>query len=360
MSKREEVRRIWQESFDDSPQYISMYFDRVYRDEEALLVADEEGKSASSLLLQQYRLTFHGQEMPVGYIAGAATRRRHRGKGFMSQLMPQALATARDRGDMAVALIPANDALYYFYDAFGFAKVFYVKEQRYTSLHQFVTERTYHTVDEIYGDHCWNAFDKLQHQRDCYILHSRHDFENILEDNRLDGGDMVAIGIYDTDGHLSDIMAMAWGVVRDGRLVVTDCMGLDHDSRTGALAALRALHSEMPILALSHPADSDGGHLAPRGMARIVNVEMCLQAIAAGNPKWEATLHITDPILAANTGCFEVRHGAVTRSDTISNHSRIDLDVDIQTLTSIVFSSPHIGQIMGIPSLRPMISLMLD
>ena len=91
-----------------------MFFDQVYRDDEAMLLTDQSGSAVSSLLLQRYAMSFHGSEAPVSYIAGAATRRSKRGQGYMSSLMIDALRESAVRGDMLCSLIPADEALFFF------------------------------------------------------------------------------------------------------------------------------------------------------------------------------------------------------------------------------------------------------
>ena len=41
MSKRDEIKKIWLECFQDPRPYVDMYFDQVYRDDEALLLCDQ-------------------------------------------------------------------------------------------------------------------------------------------------------------------------------------------------------------------------------------------------------------------------------------------------------------------------------
>ena len=113
MSKRDEIKKIWTECFKDSREYVDMFFDQVYRDDEAMLLTDQSGSAVSSLLLQRYAMSFHGSEAPVSYIAGAATRRSKRGQGYMSSLMIDALRESAVRGDMLCSLIPADEALFF-------------------------------------------------------------------------------------------------------------------------------------------------------------------------------------------------------------------------------------------------------
>ena len=358
MSKRDDIIKIWQESFNDSREYVSMYFERVYRDDEALTLTDTQGATVSSLLLQHFDMSLRGVECPVSYIAGAATRRSQRGKGYMSELMRTALRASAERGDMLCALIPARSALYYFYSRFGFSTVFFTKEQRFTALHSFPVEGEYHEMEHPAADDVWEAFDRFQHERECYILHTRRDLDNIQADLESDGGDFVVMAVDDEDRG-PRIVSMAWAVKRDDLLLVTDVMGESVDARTAALRALRNRYAGGPVLLYGRPADTLGGRRRPRGMARVVNAGLLLQAMAATNPKWESRIRVADPLLPeVNAHTYIIKGGECDIDDSYAG--RLDLDIPIDVLADIAFSSTEIGEVMRFPSLRPMISLMLD
>lgn len=358
MSKRDEIKKIWLECFRDSRQYVDMYFDQVYRDDEALLLADQTDAPVSSLMLQRYRMSFHGSEPAVSYIAGAATKRSRRGQGFMSRLMEMALAESAARGDMLCSLIPANEALYFFYRRYGFSTVFFTKEQRFTAFHAFPVSGEYHPYPIDISDELWCAFDRFQHGRPCYVLHTRRDLYNIIADLKSDGGDFVVMARDDEDRG-SEIVSMAWGVMSDGMLIVKDVMGEDSDCRAAALRQLRCLHADTPVLLLGHPDDTMGGRLMPRGMGRIVNAGKALEAIAAAHPDFSCRLRVRDRLLPDyNSHTFIIGKGRCEIDDTYTG--RLDFDVTVEVLTDIMFSSAEIGSIVRFPSVRPMISLMLD
>ena len=119
------------------------------------------------------------------------------------------------------------------------------------------------------SDEVWCAFDRFQRRRQCYVLHSRRDFFNILSDLKSDNGNFVVMARDDEDSG-SEIVSMAWAVRHDDILLVTDVMGEDSDARSGALRQLRCLNGDMPVLLYGHPDDSMGGRLMPRGMGRFV------------------------------------------------------------------------------------------
>ena len=358
MSKRDEIKKIWLECFQDPRPYVDMYFDQVYRDDEALLLCDQSDAPVSSLMPQRYRMSFHGSEPSVSYIAGAATRRARRGQGFMSRLMEMALEESASRGDMLCSLIPANEALYFFYRRYGFSTVFFTKEQRFTAFHSFPVTGEYHVFADETSDEVWCAFDRFQHQRKCYILHSKRDFYNIQSDLKADGGSFVVMARDDEDRG-SQIVSMAWGVVSDGMLFVKDVMGDDADSRAAALRQLRCLYADTPVLLLGHPDDSMGGRLMPRGMGRLVNVGKALSVIAASDPSFTCHLRVRDRLLSDyNSHTFIIRKGECIIDDDYTG--KLDFDVTVEVLTDMIFSSSEIGSIIRFPTVRPMISLMLD
>ncbi len=362
MSKRDDIKRIWQESFSDSREYVRMYFEQVYSDDEALLLQDAEGLSVSSLLLQKYAMSFHGATPPVSYIAGAATRRNQRGKGYMSQLMKSALAESAARGDMLCTLIPANEPLYYFYRRYGFTTVFYTKEQRFTAFHPFSVTGDYHHVDDLDSARVWEAFDRFQHERECYILHTERDFRNILADLKCSGGDFVVMAQNVTleDGsEVEEIVSMAWAEMRDDLLLIKDLMGVSVDARTAALRQLRGVHGDTPVLLYGRPTDTMGGRLMPRGMCRVVNAAKSLGIIAEACPDFTCVVRITDPILSdVNSHTFAIEGGVCRIAD--GEDLKLDFDVTVDVFTDILFSAPVTGELIRFPSVRPMISLMLD
>lgn len=351
MNKRDEVKKIWRESFKDSTQYVDMYFNRVYRDEDAMLLV-KDGHTVSSLLLQPYSFRFHNDILPIGYIAGAATRRSCRGRGYMSELMRHTLQEAVSRGYMMCALIPAHDWLYFYYDKFGFSTVFYVDAQRFTSGHTFPVRGHYDLVDNPHASEVYEAFHRLELERSCSVVHSSDDFLNILDDLRIDNGHFVAVS--DASGN---IVSMAWAAEADDVVIVKEVLAADDDACVAALRQLRGYYPNKPFKLLALPL-SDHRKLYARGMARIVNVKFCLDVIASSCPDYTSVIRVYDRLLPHNSHTYIVSNGECFIDDT--PHSHIDLDVSLEVFNEIVFSSRKIGDIIKFPSVRPHMSLMLD
>lgn len=363
MSKIEEIKRLWTEAFGDSREYVEMYFDRVYRDADAMTLVGDDGRTVSSLLLQPYGMTFHGLHATVSYVAGAATRRNMRGRGLMSALMTEALAASRSRGDILTLLIPASEYLFGYYARFGFVTAAYTDVMRYTALHTFVypdepDPGVFTPVDDLFAPAVYDAMAAMEREApQATVLHSRRDFLNILDDLRLDGGHCVAV--IDEAGAVA---AVAFGrPAPDG----SDIVRIDRLLASGPLAAqaaMRQMRSRWPgrPFAVMAPVVDDGRRPTPRGMARIVNVEAILALLAEAHPRLRLTLRISDPLMADNNGIFRISDGSAVRLPDGTSAHRLDFDVPVTVLTEMLFSSPSIGGILGLPAQRLVMALMLD
>lgn len=353
MSKKDNVRRLWIECFGDSPEYADMYFSRVYRDEDTLTIENDEGRTVSSLQLSQYQMTIAGRTAQLCYIGGATTGRRYRGRGYMSQLMLRALDTAYARGDMMCALIPAHDWLYFFFERFGFSNIYLADRQSFTSFHPFPTVNEYHTVDDPYAPEVYDAFSRYEQDRPGGVMHSRRDFLNVLDDLSLrKGGTFVAVGRDDVP-----VAGMAWAEDRDRFIRVNELLGVDEDARTGAMRELRRRFPDRQFMVMAPATDNTGRHLYSRGMGRLVRVADCLSILAEANRRWRCTIRVTDPLIDDNNHTYRIDDGICAIVDNYSG--RPDFDVTVDVLTRIVFSSPKAGEILGFPSQRTHISLML-
>lgn len=353
-NRKEDVRRIWQECFNDTPQWIDMFFSKVYADENAL-VLDYKDRPVSSLMLQRYFMAFHGEEIAMGYIAGAATKRSERGHGYMSQLIKIALRHASHRGDCIVSLIPASRRLFFFYDRLGFSTVFYVRENRYTSLHSFSPHDSYSLVDDMSSEAVFDFFRMCELRRNGSVLHSYDDFCNILSDNRLDNGTVIAVARQDS----IEPAAMGFAVVNEheNHLIVKDILSVDEDAAEGLMAKFRDIYPDMPVTVVT-PVTPGIQPIEARGMTRIVNVAELLGVLARSYPDLKISIKVSDDIIPDNNRIFVIRDGNVSALTAFSG--KIDLDVPVDILGSIIFSTPKVGDVFGLPSVRPFMSLMLE
>lgn len=349
-SKKEIVRRIFNVAFNEDPTWNRWYFDVVYKDAEAevLHVAD---RAVSTLMMHRYTYRYCGAEMGMAYIFGAATAQDARGKGYMSQLMVQALNDAYARGDAWASLIPARDHLYFFYDKFGFATTIYLDCEYYTSVHTFGAHPEYRSVRATFS-----AYNALEKRRAATVLHTPEQFDAILSDVAMSKGIVCAVH---RDGSDYEADAIAFAVPADGDTVteVRDLLAVSEEAGLAVLEAVSVLRPGRQTIVWTAPGRRKVS-LRPRGMMRIVNVQQVLSALAAHSPQLDMAIRVHDSRIPDNNGVFVLKDGVCTPMD--STIRRLSLDVDVSILTAILCSAPRVGDIFGLPTWRPQVPLMLD
>ena len=345
MPTRNDFRRLFTDGFSESRQWLDWFLAEVYRDED-LVCLEEGGKPVSGLLLTPYICDFHGAPMPTGYISCVATARDERGKGYMARTIRMALARAADRDMAFCSLIPANRRLFFTYDSLGFSTIYYIDEQRYTSLHRFRPTGAFSAVEPDY-----EMLARLERAQGGAILHTPGQYECILADLAMDRGRVLAC----TDS--AEGNAMAFVTVSDECATVKYLPATSAEAAEAVLAMVREIAPGQCIVVWGAPM-TESRSLRSRGMARIVNAQLVLSTLAARYPAIDQTIRLHDSLIAANNGVYILRHGNCDKvSDTMR---RITLDVDISVLTRILASTPAIGNVFGLPAVRPTLQLMLD
>lgn len=115
------IVRLWSESFGDAEDYIKFFADRHSA---PCLLYKSGGEAASMLYLLGGSVRIGGSEYSAKYIYAACTAAKHRGKGYMGELIRFALAGSAQAGDGFVCLVPGEKSLFDYYDSLGFITAF--------------------------------------------------------------------------------------------------------------------------------------------------------------------------------------------------------------------------------------------
>lgn len=119
------ILEIWKSGFPEDGETIPLDFLKTVHLEEECLLAEEEGIPVSMVFLLPCRLCGQGGRRPVQYIYAAATLEAYRGLGIFSELLREALAVGKARGQAGSFLRPAEKSLENYYAAFGYVPFFY-------------------------------------------------------------------------------------------------------------------------------------------------------------------------------------------------------------------------------------------
>lgn len=342
MSLSQDFQKIVREVFSLDPKWLEWFMKDCFKDDE-LAMSVVDSRPASVMLSTPYKMRFHGVEVECDYLSFVATVPSQRGKGLMRGLMRDTLSAAWEKRTPFALLIPATRPLYFIYDKMGFATVFYVDEERYTSLHEF-EQGEYKAAEPSF-----ELFRRLEDKREGAVLHTEKQFKDILNDLSLSQGRAVAVD----DGNGSEAIAFA---EVGGEIKILDLLSTDEKATDAVLCEAKKFGGEKSMIVNAVPGGNSKS-LRARGMIRIVNALAVLEALAAGSPSIKMTIRLTDPFLPSNNGIYCLESGRCRRVD---KSAHIDLDTTVDVMAKILFSDPKIGELFNLPTVRPFMSLMLD
>lgn len=183
------IADLWQDVFHDSPEYVYLFFNHVYKPENTLVVK-RNGFVVSALQMIPYNAKLRDEIVPVVYICGACTHTFERGKGLMKALIHEAKLEMKRRGFLFAIVIPAEASLFDFYRKLGFTNPIHrsVEYLRYSNFIVTHLKPFFHySFEECTSKH-FQYFDRIQQARYRTIIHDASDFKLILQELSCDGG----------------------------------------------------------------------------------------------------------------------------------------------------------------------------
>ena len=119
------LKSLWAEVFGDEPAFIDLFFSRMFRPEDYVLLRhDETDEILSAAALLPVDLVCGETRFPISYLYGMMTRPSEQGKGYGLRLLQHAAQYCRENGKAGIALQPADEGLLYFYKKAGYAPAF--------------------------------------------------------------------------------------------------------------------------------------------------------------------------------------------------------------------------------------------
>lgn len=124
------LTQLWADSFSDTAEGISLFMQQRFQPENALVYRSDDEILAALYLLECDLRTSDNTRYPAFYLYAAATSPLHRKRGYMAQLLARAAIYAAERGKAYIALVPASDALFSYYERHGYTPAFQRKQLR--------------------------------------------------------------------------------------------------------------------------------------------------------------------------------------------------------------------------------------
>lgn len=274
MDKKQQMMDLWHTCFGDSDAFTQLFFDRVYKDENALII-ERGGQIVSALQMLPYTLNYYDTELSVAYISGTCTLPSERGRGLMQRLIQESFEVMRSRQVALTALIPANPWLFDYYREQGYTEAFDYALETYIRP-PFVQQTPDITVvpPEVTSlEQLYAYFNRKLRERTCCLLHTYDDFVTILRDLQLDGGTMLT-----ALNNKEEPVGMAFVLPIETNLSLTDHVGkkvlvkeLFYDNESIKALLLQEISQQNDVRQVTYKTLPSFPDTLPQGMARIID-----------------------------------------------------------------------------------------
>ena len=297
---KEQVKALWKLCFEDSEEFVEMYFKLRYKNE--VNVAIQSGDEViSALQMLPYPMTFCGEMVQTSYISGACTHPDFRSKGVMRELLSQSFARMLRNGIQFSTLIPAEPWLFDYYKRMGYATVFQYSVKEMT-LPEFIPSKEIAVnVVSKPQDEVYSYLNKKLSERPCCIQHSAEDFQVIMADLPISGGNLFVAK------QANEIWGIAIIYKRENCIIINELLAQDKDTEYSLLFAIKQYTGCNHIIQLLPPDKELPQHSL--GMARIINAKEVLQIYASAFPEDEMQLEVSDKQLSVNNGYYYLSDG---------------------------------------------------
>lgn len=122
-SDKQNIRRLWKDTFQDSDSFLDLYFSMLFKLEQSLVVYSGD-KLVSSLQLLPYQVVVEGKRLDAVYLFAVMTDKAYRHKGYMKLMLEYTFEYLKSNNVSLVFLIPQEDSLFELYMKFGFEPAF--------------------------------------------------------------------------------------------------------------------------------------------------------------------------------------------------------------------------------------------
>ncbi len=306
MTTKEEVKNLWKLCFDDSDEFINLYFERRYKDEINIAIR-RDGKVVSALQMIPYPMTLGKLEMETTYVSGACTHPDYRRQGLMRQLLADAHRQMFEKGECLSVLISAEKNLLDYCSSLGYESSFYYAKQTF-SVNDLYPSLLFSVADETDNSMCIPEHHRYLVSRmkeyPCCVQYRRNDFKMIMNDLKLRKGKLLVA----RRGGL--VHGVAFCFKENNGLVVKELFA-DNPVVKDSLLAKAMRMFQVEDAECCGPSTTDSLCL---GMARVVCAEKIMALVARKYPSRQMYICVKDDkIIPENNGCYTLAQGRCTR-----------------------------------------------
>lgn len=346
MKIKEQTKELWKTCFDDTDEFVKMYFHLRYKNELNYYSA-EDGRIVSALQLIPYPMTCYGKTERMVYVSGACTHPDYRNKGLMREVLNQSLFTMHIRKIPFVTLIPAEEWLFDYYQTFGFQTVF-KRSVTDVEVPALPVDRGIEvTAQKSFDPEAYRYYAGKLEQKPCCVQHTENDFKVILKDLFI-GGDKFLVARRN-----GQVKGLAFVVRDESKVTIKELLAEDKKTRDALLGKAAQLFN-CNKLSVVNDKSSKSGDKKPIGMIRVADVGYAMGLYAAEHPDQKLYYHVVDKNLFFTQGHCHLEEGKcdwkleLPRLFCGARPGIVYKEIDIRDVASLIFErqAPYMNMML--------------
>lgn len=316
LNDTKDVRHLWDACFEeDSVSWRDWYFKYIYRPQNTILLFEDENL-ASMIQMNPYPMYLNNKTIKVASLAGVATYKEYRKKGYAGRLIDLGLREMQKRGIAFTFLYPFN---YDFYRKFGYElcydrKIYNIKSDNINNYEMIELDETY-DVTNIYNKYCSDL--------NGYIVRNQDYLAIKLKEHFVDNNNAYLIKQYDKD------IGYCLLHEEDSRLIADELISQDIEEAASAISSIFGKPVEF-----ESPYDINGNdkELKPHCMGRVIDIYSIFNGVTA--KKGKINIQVIDDIIDRNNDTF-IFDGTLGSLNISTTNKKADFTLDIKELSQI-------------------------
>ena len=319
-----QVKKLWELCFEDTATFVQWYFEHYWNAEHTLGIfsADENtadgatdtatGHMLASAQVIPYRLRVRGTNLFCGYIVGVNTAPEARNRGYAKRLLQACLRMQRENGQAISLLMPFEGQFYYRY---GWSFCYFHQRAMIAPNELRCAAKSWGTVRRVDLFEAQNALQQVYHT---FVSHYHGMVDRTdeqwylqLQDAEIDGAECFLIA-----DERQQVQGYFLWMQTEEAYVVREIAWCHEQAKNGMLYYLMQHVPEGYRLQMDLPEDDSlkyglaasktGIVLYPFLMARIVDVQRCLELLRYDVQTAELLLTVQDAFAQWNTGNYHM------------------------------------------------------
>lgn len=341
-NETEIIKKLWNYCFNDSFSFVDYYFKYKYKNNNTLVVVENE-KIVSSLQLNEYKINLNNKTYNTSYIVGVSTLPQSRGKGYMKEIMKFALDEIYNKNHFISILMPIDFRLY---EKYGYSNCYDVFEYSFNvdEIDNFKMNKNFFEIDESNYDILVNNYNEFLKSINGYVVRDKFYYENYIKEIKSENGFIYG----NEEGYITYFINESEMFVREiyykniSTLKSMLSFIYNHNTQIKKVRVNAPLFDKIRFV-LKNPKNINV-NLKCFMMGRIIKVKEFLESInLENNINLKINIKIKDDYIKQNNKVFEIKTKNKKVFVTEINEKTENVDeIDINILSKLCFSYANI------------------